>query len=138
MERALKDGEGRAKLYADIAHPINSECREQIQRKVVEAFELELIESKKPGYICRYDDFGEDTYAALGDEDFTFELNAAEEQHRKNTDKHPAPTSTKSFRIDAAHHNNQLTSKPAPSINQQSTGNKKMTEEEFGEDEQVG
>ena len=27
----LKDDDGRAKLYADIAHPINSTCREMIQ-----------------------------------------------------------------------------------------------------------
>ena len=36
-DRAIKDNEGRAKLYADIAHPINSDCRELIQRKVLEA-----------------------------------------------------------------------------------------------------
>jgi DNA-binding cell septation regulator SpoVG len=30
-DRALRDAEGRAKLYADIAHPINSQCREMIQ-----------------------------------------------------------------------------------------------------------
>ena len=29
--RAPKDDDGRAKLYADIAHPINSACREMIQ-----------------------------------------------------------------------------------------------------------
>ena len=29
--RAPKDADGRAKLYADIAHPINSQCREMIQ-----------------------------------------------------------------------------------------------------------
>ena len=31
--RAGKDADGRAKLYADIAHPINSRCRELIQKK---------------------------------------------------------------------------------------------------------
>ena len=29
--RALRDADGRAKLHADIAHPINSMCREKIQ-----------------------------------------------------------------------------------------------------------
>ena len=38
-ERATKDTDGRAKLYADIAHPINSECRELIQEHVIKAFE---------------------------------------------------------------------------------------------------
>ena len=37
-ERATKDNDGRAKLYADIAHPINSDCRELIQRRVLEAY----------------------------------------------------------------------------------------------------
>jgi stage V sporulation protein G len=44
------------KLYADVAHPINSECRELIQRRVVEDFQAELDRSKQPGYRSRYDD----------------------------------------------------------------------------------
>ncbi len=44
------------KLYADIAHPINSECREQIQQAVIREFENELRRSKEPGYRSRYDD----------------------------------------------------------------------------------
>jgi len=68
-ERALKDDDGRAKLYADIAHPIHSDCRDMIQRQVVAAFIEELEKSKLPGYICAYDDYGEDRYAPLmGDE----------------------------------------------------------------------
>ena len=35
---AIKDHEGRTKLYADIAHPINSACREMIQSRVIEEF----------------------------------------------------------------------------------------------------
>lgn len=31
----------RTKLHADIAHPINSECREIIQKKVLDAFAVE-------------------------------------------------------------------------------------------------
>ena len=41
-ERATRDSEGRAKLYADIAHPINSECREMIQEHVISEYENEL------------------------------------------------------------------------------------------------
>ncbi len=44
------------KLYADIAHPINSECREQIQAAVVAEFEAELARSRQPGYQSQYDD----------------------------------------------------------------------------------
>jgi stage V sporulation protein G len=52
-----KDDEGRAKLYADIAHPINSACREMIQQRVIQAFEEEKARSKLPGYVPSYDDF---------------------------------------------------------------------------------
>lgn len=54
---AIKDEEGRAKLYADIAHPINSTCREMIQQGVVRAFQEEKARSKLPGYTPSYDDF---------------------------------------------------------------------------------
>jgi len=57
--RAAKDTDGRAKLYADIAHPINSECREMIQDSVLTAYEQELVLASQPGYVCRYDEFGE-------------------------------------------------------------------------------
>lgn len=58
-DRAPKEADGRAKLYADIAHPINSDCREKIQSAVLEAFETEKILAQQPGYVCRYDDYGE-------------------------------------------------------------------------------
>jgi stage V sporulation protein G len=64
-DRALKDPGGRAKLYADIAHPINSDCREQIQTRVLDAYAEELIRAKAPDYVCTYDDYGEDRYATL-------------------------------------------------------------------------
>jgi stage V sporulation protein G len=57
---AVKDEEGRAKLYADIAHPINSGCRELIQQRVIKAFEEEKARAKLPGYVPSYDDFSPD------------------------------------------------------------------------------
>ncbi len=54
---AGKDDDGRSKLYADIAHPINSSCRELIQQRVIQAFEEEKARSKLPGYVPSYDDF---------------------------------------------------------------------------------
>jgi stage V sporulation protein G len=48
--RARKDIKGRMKLHADIAHPINTQCRQRIQEKVIEAFKKELEKSKQPGY----------------------------------------------------------------------------------------
>lgn len=62
-DRAIKDDDGRAKLYADIAHPINSGCRDMIQAKVLESFDREKIYAGKPGYVCSYDDYGEDRIA---------------------------------------------------------------------------
>ncbi|MBN2024279.1 MAG: SpoVG family protein [Pirellulales bacterium] len=61
---AAKDEDGRAKLYADIAHPINSSCREQIQERVITAFEDEKSRSAMPGYVSSYDDLDEDYVAA--------------------------------------------------------------------------
>jgi stage V sporulation protein G len=48
--RAKKDIKGRMKLHADIAHPINAECRKRIQDSIVAAFEEEFERSKQPGY----------------------------------------------------------------------------------------
>lgn len=64
QDRALRNENGRAKLYADIAHPINSACREKIQARVLEAYEEELIKAQQPGYVCTYDDYGDDDYDA--------------------------------------------------------------------------
>jgi stage V sporulation protein G len=55
--RAPKDNDGRAKLYADIAHPINSHCREMIQDCVIRDYYEEIERAKQPGYVSRYDDF---------------------------------------------------------------------------------
>jgi len=63
-DRSVKKSDGKAKLYADIAHPINSDCRELIQSKVVNAYEREVILAQKSGYVCRYDDFGENDLPA--------------------------------------------------------------------------
>ena len=56
-DRTVKDEEGRLKLYADIAHPINSACREMIQDRVIREFREEIVRAKQPGYVSRYEDF---------------------------------------------------------------------------------
>ena len=56
-DRATRDADGRAKLHADIAHPINSACREVIQTAVLRSFQEERERSKQPGYVCSYDDY---------------------------------------------------------------------------------
>ncbi len=56
-DRLIKDEDGRAKLYADIAHPINSTCREMIQDRVIKEFRVEVDRAKLPGYRSTYDDY---------------------------------------------------------------------------------
>jgi stage V sporulation protein G len=65
-DRATRDADGRVKLHADIAHPINSACREIIQTAVLKAFTEEKELAKQPGYVCTYDDFDVDYDAPLG------------------------------------------------------------------------
>jgi len=63
-DRLVKDEDGRAKLYADIAHPINSACREMIQERVIREFRLEMDRSKLPGYKSTYDDYDQEDAVA--------------------------------------------------------------------------
>jgi stage V sporulation protein G len=62
-ERAPRDDHGRAKLHADVAHPINASSREFVQSGIIRGYHEELERAKMPGYICRYDelDAGEET-----------------------------------------------------------------------------
>jgi stage V sporulation protein G len=60
--RALRDADGRAKLHADIAHPINSMCREKIQSAVLASYAEELERAKLPGYVSRYDEYEVDDF----------------------------------------------------------------------------
>lgn len=55
-DQVVQDSDGRARLYADIAHPVNASCREMIQTRVIEEFEAELDLATQPGYVSRYDD----------------------------------------------------------------------------------
>jgi stage V sporulation protein G len=44
-------GHNRLKLHADIAHPINAQCREALEEVVIRAYFEEIEKSKQPGYI---------------------------------------------------------------------------------------
>jgi len=57
-----RDGEGRIRLYADIAHPINATCRELIQKRVVHEYEAELVRAREPGYVSRYEGIGDEDH----------------------------------------------------------------------------
>lgn len=69
------------KLYADVAHPINSDCRELIQNAVIDEFDAELKRCEQPGYRSRYDD----DFVDAGEEVETAMFDAA----------HPAPAPPK-------------------------------------------
>lgn len=49
-DRIKKDPNGKVKFHADVAHPINIECRQRIQREVVLAYKAEVERAKLPGY----------------------------------------------------------------------------------------
>ena len=57
-----RDAEGRVRLYADIAHPINAACREMIQKRVVSEYDAELIRAREPGYVSRYEGIGDEDH----------------------------------------------------------------------------
>lgn len=97
QEQTTRDEEGRAKLYADIAHPINSACREMIQEHVISAYEEEKKLADEPGYRSRYDDYfdaGEegDDY---GDEEEPPRRDAkSEHTHVESAESEPRPPHT--------------------------------------------
>lgn len=62
-DRADKDERGRARLHADIAHPIHQVCRDYLQDKVISAFQQERERAKQTGYIPQnFDDLDYDAY----------------------------------------------------------------------------
>src|SRR5262245_8950159 len=61
-DRAPRDADGRAKLHADVAHPINSTSREFVQGSILRSYTDETERAKMPGYICRYDEIDAGDY----------------------------------------------------------------------------
>ncbi len=59
-QQLSRNDDGRVRLYADIAHPINAECREFIQDSVLAEYEAEVIKAQEPGYVSRYEAFGDE------------------------------------------------------------------------------
>jgi stage V sporulation protein G len=48
--------DGRYKLFADIAHPINSSFRSKIEKAILAEYKIELDKSKQPDYKSKYND----------------------------------------------------------------------------------
>lgn len=81
-DRATRDADGRVKLHADIAHPINSACREVIQTAVLKAFNMEKERSKQPGYVCTYDDYDGDYDTATSYKEIVSEVSGHGRSYR--------------------------------------------------------
>jgi stage V sporulation protein G len=107
--------EQRGKLYADIAHPINSEAREMLQRAVIEGFHLEKQKSKQPGYRSSYDDIDEDALAS---------------EHASAVGSPTAGGS--SMRADARHKHSQPPPHPRPSSSANSIEGRIEEGDDFG------
>lgn len=45
------EGASKLRMYVDIAHPINSRCRAQIEEAAINAYHAELLRSRQPGYV---------------------------------------------------------------------------------------
>ena len=98
-DRATRDADGRVKLHADIAHPINSACREVIQSAVLKAYHDEREKAKQPGYVCTYDDYDAD-YDESSYGSVVAELQTPRGHYRPHG-SHPAPRGTHMSSADA-------------------------------------
>lgn len=90
------------KLYADVAHPINSECREMISAAVLAEFEAELRRAMEPGYRSRYD---EDFEAIAESDDDRF--SRVDIEHSPSAESLHKPTSDAAPTVPPAPHVNQ-------------------------------
>lgn len=60
VDRAVHDARGRQRLHADLAHPINTECRVMLHEAVIQAWRDEVARSEQAGYVPKsFDDFDE-------------------------------------------------------------------------------
>lgn len=81
-DRAVKDTRGRARLHADLAHPINSPTRIQLHRAVVTAFADEVERSETDGYKpVSFDDL--DDLSEFLDEEYLDDLARRQEEREK-------------------------------------------------------
>ena len=83
-ERAPRDARGRARLHADLAHPINSATRIEVHKAVVQAYAEELAASSAAGADYRpksFEDF--DQLSETVDSEYLDELERRQ-QDREN------------------------------------------------------
>lgn len=87
----------RNKLHADVAHPINTECRKFIQTRVIEEYQAECERAKQPDYVAKSldnEDFedGASPYDALVQE-LKVDQNKARVPEQKSEAPAPIPAS---------------------------------------------
>jgi stage V sporulation protein G len=83
-ERAPKDARGRARLHADLAHPINSNTRIELHKAVVRAYAEEIEAAQTAGANYRpktFDDF--DVLSDGIDDDYLEELERRQEERER-------------------------------------------------------
>ena len=107
------------KLYADVAHPINSDCREMISAAVLAEFEAELKRASVPGYRSRYDDEFEAISESDDDSFARVDLHAATNAPHRTND------SSSASMVDAPA--TQAPSPPAPHQDHADNGDKTST-----------
>lgn len=83
-ERAAKDGRGRARLHADLAHPINSATRIEIHKAVVRAYVEEVDAQAAAGDSYRPKSFEDlDQLIEVVDDEYVEELERRQEERER-------------------------------------------------------
>ncbi len=62
LPNMIPQGE-RVKMHCDVAHPINAECRQMVEREILTAYNNEFQRSQQPGYVSRQLGDGGETLA---------------------------------------------------------------------------
>jgi stage V sporulation protein G len=88
-ERAIKDDRGRARLHADLAHPINSATRIELHRAVVRAYSNEVEAAQVAGESYRPKSFDDlDQLSEVADDEYVEELERRQEERERRRDGH--------------------------------------------------
>lgn len=91
-DRAPKDPRGRARLHADLAHPINSATRIELHKAVVRAYaeEVEAARCAGPNYQPKsFDDL--DVLSDTLDDDYIEELERRQEERQRRRQQQAGP-----------------------------------------------
>ena len=90
-ERAPRDGRGRARLHADLAHPINSATRIEVHKAVVRAYIDEIDAAKAAGASYQPKDFDDlDELNEVLDVEYVDELERRQEERERRRREHVA------------------------------------------------